>query len=239
MAVYIPRNDMNEIKQKVYFYLEVHRFEAAEKLLKTNLVALGPLANLHNLLGVTYHKQSRFPEAIEQFQLALKSNPAFIEAGLNLTITLCDLSHYEQASAAFKSISRYNDERKKIPQLLVGRLADQHAQNGHSYLAANLFEEAIEEYEKALTLYQPMLDVQLQLVRAYLKSNYLEKARKELEGILRIAPDMCEALILLGLVYYRMERADMAKKSWLSAYDKHPHDIFARSYAQLGETLSI
>ena len=124
------RHELGEIFSKVDLYLNVNRFDAAEKLLKSTLSDYGPLANVHNLLGVTYHKQSKFPDAIIEFNSALKTNPEFVEAALNLAATLCDLSRYDDARNVFVRLKALVDPKKKQPNLVLGRLADRHAKNG-------------------------------------------------------------------------------------------------------------
>ena len=85
------REEISEIKKKTSIYLSVGRYEAAEKLLKMSLSEFGSIAILHNLLGLTFHRQSKFPEALEQFELSFRENPDFIEAKLNFSVALCDL----------------------------------------------------------------------------------------------------------------------------------------------------
>src|SRR3954453_3141286 len=100
------RAELAEIRKKVALYLSVQRFDAAEKLLRATLTDYGPLANIHNLLGVTFHKQSRFVEALKEFNRALAVNPDFVEAALNLTATLCDLSRYDEAKTVFARLQQ-------------------------------------------------------------------------------------------------------------------------------------
>ena len=139
----IARSELEAVKKKVGLFLQVHRYEAAEKLLKSTLSAYGSLANLHNLLGLTYHKQSRFVDAIEQFELARKDNPNYTEATLNLTATLCDLSRYEEAREIYATLK--SDERtgKRHPKMVLGRIANMHASLARTYQECNMLPEAI------------------------------------------------------------------------------------------------
>src|SRR5690606_25479675 len=127
-----------EVQNKVKFYLSVHRFEAAEKLIKAKLATLGNIAVLLNLLGIIYHRQSRFPEAITYFSKALKVNAQYVEAAVNLAATLCDLSRYDEANEVFAKLSEATGEsdakgNRVIPELIKGRIANQHAENGKLY----------------------------------------------------------------------------------------------------------
>ncbi len=132
------------------------RYEAAEKLLGNALEEHGSLANIHNLLGVTYHKQSKFADAVVQFTKALKINSAFVEAGLNLAATFCDLGKYDDAKAVFTEVLSVTPPNKKQPELIMGRLANQHAASGDLYEQSGLFLDAIAEYRKALAMFERM-----------------------------------------------------------------------------------
>lgn len=238
MAVILTRSEMQDVKRKVEFYLSVHRFEAAEKLLKASIASYGPVANLHNLLGLTYHKQSRFPDAIDQFRRALKVNPSYVEAALNLAATLCDLSQYDEAREQFSKIQVEVDQTYQLPHLVLGRLANQHAQNGKLYHQAGLKKEAIHEFRKALELFPKMPDVKLFLGKLYLDENEPEKAKKELEELLELAPDVNEARNLIGLIYYKQGREDRAREEWDKAFRVNPDDHTTRAYVKIANAKS-
>jgi tetratricopeptide (TPR) repeat protein len=227
------RAELAEIKKKVDLYLSVGRFEAAEKLLKATLNDYGPLANIHNLFGVTYHRQSKFPDAIKEFQKALLANPEFIEAALNLAATLCDLSHYDEAREVFAKISSQVDPRKRQPTLVLGRLANQHASNGYAYEESGMLSDAIQEYRKALALFERMPDVKMSLAKLYVRVGQNEKARVEFEEIIKLNPNHTEAHTWLGILYYKLSRRDEAKFHWEKAQQGNPNDLSSRAYLRL------
>jgi tetratricopeptide (TPR) repeat protein len=229
---------MAEIRKKVTLYLSVNRFDAAEKLLRAALADHGPLANLHNLLGVTFHKQSRFPEALIEFNRALASNPEFVEAALNLSATLCDLSRYEEARQVFAKLSEQVNPRKRQPALVLGRLANQHVANGAAYEESGMLGDAIQEYKKALSLFERMPDVKLALAKLYVRSGQADRARQEFEDIIKIAPDNSEAHNWVGILYYKLGRRDLAKRHWEKAQQSDPNDLTARAYMRLSRDWS-
>lgn len=230
MNINLSRAEHLEVKSKVKFYLDVHRFDAAEKLLKATLLKSGPNAGLFNLLGLTYHKQSRFSDAIKQFQLALKTNSNFVEAALNLASTMCDVSQYDNAREVFEGLSEAMHKDLHVPQLIVGRLANQHAENGRVYAQAGLHNEAIHEYKKALALFPKLPDVKYELAGLYMKEEAFEKARSELEDLVLLQPEMIAAHNLLGLSYYKAGREDLARKQWQTAASLDPDDLTSRLY---------
>ena len=233
MALYLSRSEMAEIEKKVEFYLSVRRFDAAEKLLRSTLATNGAVANIYNLLGLTYHKQSRFADAVREFTQAVKANPSYIEASLNLAATLCDLSHYDEAQQVFADINNQINPQKQIPNLVLGRLANQHAQNGKLYEDSGLLTEAIHEYRKALSLFPRMPDVQYSVAQLYLHEEQLEQARLELEELLSTTPEMTTARNLLGIVYYKLGERTQAKQEWSMAAQQSPSDLTSRAYLKI------
>lgn len=208
------RYDLSELQNKVRIYHSVGRFEAAEKILLSTIDEYGSLANLHNLLGVTYHKQSKFADAIVQFTKALKINPNFVEAGLNLSATFCDLGRYDDAKTVFSEILASTPTHKKQPELVLGRLANHHAECGHLYAQNNLPHDAINEYKRALSLYERMPDVKIALGQVYFRTNQMDRALYEFQDAVRMFPDEAEAHLWLGVCLWKMDRKDQAMRSW-------------------------
>lgn len=211
------RADFAEINQKVRIYHSVNRFEAAEKLLLTAIDEHGSMANLHNLLGVTYHKQSKFSDAIVHFTKALKINQNFVEAGLNLSATFCDLGRYEDAKIIFSEVLASTPAGKKQPDLILGRLANHHAECGRLYAQNHMPLEAIHEFKRALSIYEKMPDVKVALGQLYLKTNQMERAVYELQEAVRMFPDEPEPYLWLGICFWKSGRKTDAVTAWESS----------------------
>ena len=225
------RRELGELHDKVELFLKLHRYESAEKLLKVTLAEWGPLANIYNLLGVTFHSQSRFMEAVLQFKQALNTNPEFLEAGLNLAATLCDLSRYEEAQKVFESLqTQKRSGGKQQGRLLRGRLANRHVTSGDSYRVNNMLSEATGEYRKALALYDDMPDVRFKLACLYDQLGQKDKALDEFEELCRRTPDHGEGRTRLGVLYFKLNRSDEARRQWERARDINPDNGAAKAY---------
>lgn len=233
MASQISRNDLGDIRRKVDLYLSVQRFDAAEKLLKATLADHGPMANLLNLLGLTYHKQSRFIEAIGEFNRALAVNPDFIEAALNLTATLCDLSRYEDAKEVFSRLQESISIKQRQPGLVLGRLANRHVDCGIAYEETGMLGDAIQEYRKALLLHERMPRVRLALAKLYVRAGQLDRAKQEFEDLVKDDNTNCEAHVWLGILYYKLGHQELAKRHWETAQQRDPNDAIARAYIKV------
>jgi tetratricopeptide (TPR) repeat protein len=227
------RIDFTDLFSKVKLYFAVGRYEAAEKLLLSNIDEHGSLANLHNLLGVTYHKQSKFAEAIVEYNKALKINPNFVEAGLNLAATLCDLGKYDDAKAVFSALTVSIAPNRKQPDLIMGRLANQHAETGRLYEQSGLLNEALTEYKRALMLYERMPDVKVAVGKIYFKLNQFDRALAEFHAVATQYPNEYEAHLWAGITQYKLGAMEGAQSQWRAAKAIEGDLSAASSYLQL------
>ncbi len=223
------RAELVAVHKKVALYLNVGRFDAAEKLLKSTLATHGSLANIHNLLGVTHHKQSRFSEAIREFKKSLKVNSDFTEASLNLSVLLCDLGQYEEARSIFEQAFSQVRPGQKVPDLILGRIANHHVTAARSYEQSSMTQDAINEYRKALSIYPKMPDVRLDLGRLYLRSGHPDKAFQEFTEILKVSPGHSQALLWAGIARHKVGKSDEARQLWRQAQAAAPADQGARA----------
>ena len=208
------RIDFSDINNKVKLYLSVGRYEAAEKLIEASIDEFGSLANLHNLLGFVLHKQSKFVEAIAQFSKALKINPSFLEAGLNLSVIYCDLGRYDEGRKIFQELTKNHSSVKKQPDLVLGRLANQHAECGKLYEETGLLMEALTEYKKALTLYDRLPDVKLAVGRVFFKLANFDRAFQEFQDMTQAFPEESESHLWTGICALKIGRLDIAATHW-------------------------
>ena len=225
------REDLTEIQKRVQIYLSVGRYDAAEKLLKMALEEFGNAANVRNLLGVTYHRQSKFKDALEQFELALNQNPEYTEAILNMAVTLADLGLYEDSASFFEKAESTVNAQHGIPSLILGRLANQHARLGNLYESSNMKREALAEYRKALNLYPEMPDIRLKLSRILIELRDFEGARKELKLLEDSSRETGISGLWLGVIHYLSGSKLQAAELWQQAKKLRPNDKVSRAYS--------
>jgi tetratricopeptide (TPR) repeat protein len=229
------RGQLQNILAKADLYLSVQRFEAAEKLLKTAILDFGSVANLQNHLGLVYHQQARFEEALVEFKKAIEINSGYVEAGLNLAVTLCDLSRYDEARKVFDSVMAQTSSTRKQPDLVLGRIANQHFELGRFYMDAALYHDAVREFRKALGILERMSDVRLQLVKCLLALGQLDKAKEELQILIQQSGQQSssEYYSLLGWVEMKLGRLEIAKNNWVKAQELDSSDTISKAYLRL------
>lgn len=224
------RRQINDIQDKIMIYLKLQRYQPAEELLRSALTEYGPLANLLNLMGLCCHRQSRFPEAIEFFEKSMSINPRFIEASLNLAVTLSDLGFYDKSQKIYEQMQAQRDQSQSLPDLILGRLANLHNRTAHGYEQAGLWDQATQEYTKALQIYPRMPDIRLRLAKLFLKRNAYQQSREQLMNLLEDNPNYPECLNLLGTIAFRMGEWESAENFWQRTQNINPSDRTSRTY---------
>ncbi|RZA25563.1 MAG: tetratricopeptide repeat protein [Proteobacteria bacterium] len=224
------RRHLADIHDKVTLYLRLERFQAAEELVRNAISELGPFPNLLNLLGVIFHRQSNFGQAIEFFEQAFASNPRYLEAALNLSATYADLGFYDQADKVYNEAMTLFRDDKVLPELVLGRIANLHNATAIGYEQAGLLDEASSEFLKALTIYPRMPDVRLRLAKIYLNRQLYQACKDQLHTILEENPSHLESLNLIGSACYRMGDPTEASRYWEKAQKLNPQDKTSQTY---------
>ncbi|MGE0171832.1 MAG: tetratricopeptide repeat protein [Oligoflexales bacterium] len=220
--------DENLLKTKVDLYANLGRYDAAEKLILNHLEDYPSSSFLYLSLGLIYHKQSRFNDAIECFTRSIEMDPSYTEASLNLVVTLSDLGLYERAQKTFEEAKKYVDSNHKIPNLILKNFSQQHLASGINYEETGFLEQATSEYRQAVMLHPQNVDARLKLAKLFLDENQIDKTYNELSEVLRTDPEHSEARTLMGLLYYKAGQVDLAKDHWRKA--EQNSDRAAKTY---------
>ena len=191
-------------------------------------------ADVHNKIGVLYHRKGILEKAAPCFEQAIKINPAYTEAALNLSIVYNELGRYDEAHRIFnKTVKTVCKARRVKDPYIEGKLANEHARLGEQYYDLGRYKEAIAEYKKALKLRPKFADIITRLGVAYRDSGELETAIDAFAKALTINPKHLPAHIHLGITYYMKGFVDMAIREWKNtlAIDQENRD--ARVYLSL------
>jgi len=137
------------------------RYDEAERVF-LQLLTHRPqgFADIYNKLGFIYQWRGELQKAADFFQKALNLNPKYTEAALNLAVTYNDMGLYDEAVETFnRAASVVKAQPRSLDPYIRGRLANEHARLGDLYYALGLYEEALDEYRKALTLRPNLVDI--------------------------------------------------------------------------------
>lgn len=208
----------------------------AERYLRQVLNNNEHYADVHNMLGVICHIEGKFESAITCFKEALKLNPHYTEALLNLAVLYNDLGRYPDAKKLYANLHKKADNSKhEIEPVLKGKLSNLHAEVGDIYRSIGLYKFAVEEYKKALFLNPTYVDIRTKLGIALREAGQLEASLKELKGALKEDSRYIMARIQLGVSYYSFKKLADAKKEWQAILKQDPENESAKMYLRLCE----
>jgi tetratricopeptide (TPR) repeat protein len=229
-------HDVGELVAIGKQFFDKKEYHRAENYLKQVLERGVKYADVYNMLGVIAHIDGKFDSSIKLFKAALKINPNYTEALLNLAVLYNDLGHYTEAKKLYTNLHKARKSKdKQIEPVLKGKLSNLHANIGDIYKNLGLYAHAIEEYTKALNLNPSYVDIRTKLGISYRENGELAKSTAELKKVVKADPKYIHARIQLGVTYYSMKKKSDAKKAWQEAVKRDPKNEYAQMYLRLAD----
>jgi tetratricopeptide (TPR) repeat protein len=188
-------------------------------------------ADVYDMLGVIYHQQGRLIDAETVFKEALRINPAYTEAALNLAVTLNDLGKYREAKEIYeRAMAASKNSPRHLDPFAKGKIANMHADVGAAYHAVGLFEDAVREYERALALCPKFVDIRTKLGATFREMGNIVAAVREFERVKTENPKFAGGRLHLGLSYYAQGRREEAAHEWQQVLAMAPDNKSAQMY---------
>jgi tetratricopeptide (TPR) repeat protein len=103
---------------------------------------------------------------------------------------------------------------------------------GNLYAHQKKYEEAKEQYQKALEIDPEFAKVHNNLGNVYFKQNLFEEAEWKYKKALELAPDYCDAHFNLGLLFNRQEKWNDAIWKFHQVLQLIPKDELAKKYIE-------
>jgi tetratricopeptide (TPR) repeat protein len=217
----------NERFQLQDYYGAIHLLE--------EVIATGrAFADAHHLLGLSYSLAGQSDKALEQLDRALALNPNYIEALIHRALVLNELGREEEANAMLRRARSVTTERRGgFHGHVAAKLANQHASLAQAYLEAGGVNEAIAQYEAALTLGPTFHDLRYKLGRSLLEAGRALEAHEHFQIIVRERPSFLDAAAMLGLACYLAGDGLAARAVWEELRARRPEDPRVEAYLAL------
>jgi tetratricopeptide (TPR) repeat protein len=212
----------------------VRDYHGAVLLLEEGIANGCAYADAYNLLGLSLALVDRPLEAVAAFDRALASNPHYVEALLNRGVLLNGLGRTEEAEVSFALAEDFGrPDRTGFPVVVGNRLANAHSNLADEYRMAVAWDQAIEQYRRALDLRPMYLDVRVALARTLLDAERYAAAAEELDRVLSLCPDLLDAILLRGLAAYLSGALPTAGMLWERAASLQPTDGRVQAYRSM------
>jgi tetratricopeptide (TPR) repeat protein len=193
-------------------------------------------ADVWNMMGQVYHGKGEFRNAIECFERAYSLNPRYTEVQFNLAVAYSEIGQYDKAEALYQKAreAEPGDGDARIPDPFVrGKLANMHADIGDVYHGLALFDDAVVEYDKALSLRPEFPDIRLRKAQTLFDSGQCDQAISELKAVKADKPEYAKARIQLGVFLYSQGDVEKSVLEWQQILDQDPNNERAKMYLRL------
>ncbi|MDP2167637.1 MAG: tetratricopeptide repeat protein [Thermodesulfovibrionales bacterium] len=228
------KENLKELYEHGRELYEKGKYAEAEWMLKEVIMIRPDYADVLNKLGVIANLDGRCEDAVNYLTRALKLNPQYTEASLNLAVTYNEMGEFDKAQDVFVKASQIAaSSPMRIDPFVAGKLANEHFRLGNTYCDFFLYDEAIEEYRKALKLRPTLADVHTKLGIALRSKELYDEAVEHFTKAKEANPYYWPARVQLGLTYYMKGLSGLAFEEWEDALKQNPDLSEAKSFLHL------
>lgn len=172
--------------------------------------------------GVSFAQLGSYPEAIEQFQKALRINPYYTLAHNNLGAAHEALGNVDEAIREYQAALRIDPD-----------YADAHYNLGITYFSQDKIYQAIAEFKDTLDIDPDYSKAHYYLGQAYYRLGLVTEAIEAYQEALNNDPNLADAHHNLGVAYHDMRNLDGAITEYWEALKIKPD--YAEAYYNLGK----
>ncbi|MBI4925281.1 MAG: tetratricopeptide repeat protein [Bdellovibrio sp.] len=224
-----------QLKQ-IQEHLYLKQFEQAEKLIYALIQKDATSADAYYFLGVLNYFQGKPSQTLESLKKALKLNPKHTDAAICLSVLLNDIGKYDDAKKVFDQANQsIVHKRAGEDSEIDKKFSAKHIETGDLYFRYRRFDDAIEEYSKAIFLEPSRLETRIKRAKAYAKKGFLTRAMQELHFLKSENTNYIPARIQLGLLHYSQGNILDAEIEWEAAMHMDAENIEAISYLEMAK----
>jgi tetratricopeptide (TPR) repeat protein len=222
--------------QRIQDLLLRREFASAEALLKGWMKNSAQSAEPHYWAGVTAHLQGRLGPAIQELKKALELNPKHTDAAVCLSVLYNDLGRYDEAKQVFEQANQSIVHKRSGDDLEIDRkFAVKHLELADLYVRYRRYDEAIEEYGKAIALDPTDLEIRIRRSKAYAKKGFVTRALQDLQSLRNEHPKFVAARLQLGLLHFSQGNVLDAELEWEAVLQIAPGHREAKSYLEMAK----
>jgi tetratricopeptide (TPR) repeat protein len=169
-------------------------------------------AEIYQKLGLLYHLQNKFPDAVEAFEMALAAQPDLWASSLFAGIGYYKTNQFSKALSALENALRVNPKGAEL---------EGHFWMGVTYSALGRNQDAARELEERLKLTPQDMDVLYYLTQAR-REFAPDEASKTLQRMLELDSTSYRVRQLEGEIHEKAERYPRALEAYKMVYQLKP-----------------
>jgi tetratricopeptide (TPR) repeat protein len=220
-------------------HYQKREFDKADYVLREVVQHNDRFADVFDMLGIIAHSRGDLHAATRYFERAVALNPVYTEALLNLAVTYNDLGRYDAAREIHAKVRKLGSAGTvQIDPFARGKIANMHADLGQAYAEAGIVHEAIEQYQKAVSLCPSFADLRTRLGNLFRDAGDLPHAREQFQAAKDSNPKYVQARVLLGVTHFSMGDSAAALSEWKEVLAVDPENKSAQMYVRMLETPS-
>jgi tetratricopeptide (TPR) repeat protein len=219
-----------EIQKKIL----QRNYNDAELMIEQGLITEPDNADYFYLRGLMRSYQGKLVESIEDLKRSLHHDPKHTDAAVCLSVILNDIGRYDEAKKIFEQanqsvfLKQIGDDAQ-----IDRRFAVKHFELGDLYFRYRRFDEAVEEYNKAILLDPQSIDIRVKRAKAFAKKGFITRAIQDLQQLKVERPNDLTVRIQLGLLHYSQGNVLDAELEWESVLEIDPVHREAIAYIDL------
>lgn len=209
-------------------HYEKKEFDKAEPFLKDVAHELPDFADVQNMLGVIFFHQERYESARQYFEKALRINPKYTEAALNLAVTYNELGRYDDSMEIHAgTLAEALGGDEGVDSFALGKIANMHAELAAAYEDIGMLKKAAFQYQEALALCPEFADIRTRLGNVLREMGELDSAEKEYREAKSNRPSYVPARVYLGVTLFSQGKKKEAVEEWEDALNLDPDNRLA------------
>ena len=223
-------NPVKEIQAKI----QKKSYQEASELIRQALLIEPDNADFYYLRGILHSYQGRLTDSIEDLKRSLQLDPRHTDSAVCLSVILNDIGRYDEAKKIFEQanqsvfLKQIGDDAQ-----IDRRFSVKHFELGDLYFRYRRFDEAIEEYNKAIQLEPKAVDIRIKRAKAYAKKGFITRAIQDLQQLKVERSTDLTVRIQLGLLHYSQGNVLDAELEWESVLEMDPVHREASAYLDL------
>lgn len=215
-----------------------NKYAQAEPLLNQLILKGSKNPEIFQMLGTVFYDRGKFNKAIKSFKRALELDPTYTDASVGLSIILNDLGKYEEGRKVFEEAqAALRQSSKEQDPFLNEKFSIKHDELGEMYLQHSRFDEAVEQFYRALALSSRKPELSMKVINTYFKMGEDHKGLSELQKLVKEYPGFLSARLRLGRILFEQGDVPSAVEHWEAVLLKDPDNVEASRLLRQSQSL--